>query len=53
MAVVENAGVNAMPSSNRDGQQTEPAVDHHNQQLPTKPPLIAKSQRSPPIRITT
>ncbi|KAL0382480.1 UNVERIFIED_CONTAM: Polyadenylate-binding protein-interacting protein 11 [Sesamum calycinum] len=44
MAVVENAGVNAMPSSNRDGQQTDPAVDHHNQQLSTKP--AANSQKS-------
>lgn len=44
MAVVENAGVNAMPSSNRDGQQTDAAVDHHNQQLSTKP--AANSQKS-------
>ncbi|KAK4436185.1 Polyadenylate-binding protein-interacting protein 12 [Sesamum alatum] len=44
MAVVENAGVNAMPSSNRDGQQAEAAVDHHNQQLSTK--AAANSQKS-------
>ncbi|KAL3651265.1 Poly(A) RNA polymerase cid13 [Castilleja foliolosa] len=44
MAVVENAGVTEMPSSNRDVQPNDVASDHHHQQS-TKP-AAANGQKS-------
>ncbi|KAK6118514.1 hypothetical protein DH2020_047781 [Rehmannia glutinosa] len=41
MAVVENAGANAMTSSNRDVQPNDVAADHHHSQQSTKPAVAA------------
>ncbi|KAK6129380.1 hypothetical protein DH2020_036896 [Rehmannia glutinosa] len=41
MAVVENAGANAMTSSNRDVQPNDVAEDHHHSQQSTKPAVAA------------
>lgn len=47
MAVVENAGVNAMAPSNRDGKQNDAAADHHNHQQSAKAAANAQKSTKP------